>query len=130
MLSRYPLPFRAKWNKGTLFPLFTFSELGLCSLNEKLYLSNKKQCVMFFISLVYILFGEIKLQTKEIQSLQQYLRKLFKNDEITIKAPESKDAPAEVSVGKEFIGVIYRNFDEGELSYDFNMAILPEDLEE
>ena len=70
------------------------------------------------------------MQTKEIQSLQQYLRKLFKNDEITIKAPESKDAPAEVSVGKEFIGVIYRNFDEGELSYDFNMAILPEDLEE
>jgi len=70
------------------------------------------------------------LQTKEIQSLQQYLRKLFKNDEIIIKAPESTDSPAEVNIGKEFIGVIYRNFDEGELSYDFNMAILPEDLEE
>ena len=70
------------------------------------------------------------MQTKEIQSLQQYLRKLFKNDEIIIKAPESADSPAEVNIGKEFIGVIYRNFDEGELSYDFNMAILPEDLEE
>ncbi|MBR4931738.1 MAG: DUF3126 family protein, partial [Alphaproteobacteria bacterium] len=39
------------------------------------------------------------------------------------------DAPAEVYVGKEFIGVVYKNDDDGEISYDWNMSILPEDIE-
>ena len=31
-------------------------------------------------------------------------------------------------IGEEFIGVIYRDEDDGEVSYDFNMAILAYDL--
>ena len=51
-------------------------------------------------------------------------------DKIILTFPKDADSPAEVSIGQEFIGVIYRNFEEGEISYDFNMAILPEDLQE
>lgn len=69
------------------------------------------------------------MKAQEIQALQQHFRKTFGTDNITIKAGTSADSPAEVSVGDEFIGVLYRNFDEGEVSYDFNMAILPEDLD-
>ena len=32
-------------------------------------------------------------------------------------------------VGEEFIGVIYRDDEDGELSYNFTMAILDDDLD-
>ena len=70
------------------------------------------------------MFGE-----NEIESIQTYLQQLFWNPEILIKRGEGKDSPIEVFVGKEFIGVIYKNEDEGEISYDWNMSILPEDIE-
>ncbi len=70
------------------------------------------------------------MNTKETQRVQQYLRNVFGTERITLKEGSGKDAPVEVNVGGEFVGVIYRNFDEGELSYDFNMAILEEDLPE
>lgn len=73
---------------------------------------------------------EERLNTKEIQRVQQYLRNVFGTERISLKDGSGKDAPVEVHVGGEFIGVIYRNFEEGELSYDFNMAILDEDLPE
>jgi hypothetical protein len=40
------------------------------------------------------------------------------------------DGSVEVSLGQEFIGVIYRDVDEddGEVSYAFHMAILEMDL--
>ena len=65
----------------------------------------------------------------ELQRVESYLRKLFKNQDIAVKEPFSQDAPAEVSVGGEFIAVIYKNKDEQEISYDLNMSILPEDIE-
>lgn len=65
----------------------------------------------------------------EIEKIQTYLQQLFWNPEIFIKKGQGRDAPIEVFVGKEFIGVIYKNEDEGEISYDWNMSILPEDIE-
>ena len=70
------------------------------------------------------------LKKSEIQQVQTYFRKLFDNDSIFLKEGTGKDAPAEVSLGSQFIGVLYKNEDEGETSYDFNMSILSEDLEE
>ncbi|MBO5997966.1 MAG: DUF3126 family protein [Alphaproteobacteria bacterium] len=66
----------------------------------------------------------------EMQQVQTYFRKLFSNENFFLKEGTGKDAPAEVLLGGQFIGVVYKNEDEGEVSYDFNMAILPEDLEE
>ena len=70
------------------------------------------------------------LKKSEMQQVQTYIRKLFDNDNVFLKEGTGKDAPAEVLLGSQFIGVLYKNEDEGETSYDFNMSILSEDLEE
>lgn len=62
---------------------------------------------------------------QEIFRLQTYLQEKFNNPRLTLK--ERKDS-AEVMLGDEFIGTIYKDEDEGEVSYDFNMAILEMDL--
>jgi hypothetical protein len=43
--------------------------------------------------------------------------------------PQKKDS-GEVYIGDEFIGIIFRDEEDGELSYNFSMAILDFDLEE
>ena len=70
------------------------------------------------------------LKRSEMQQVQTYLRTLFDNDNIFLKEGTGNDAPAEVLLGSQFVGVLYKNEDEGETSYDFNMSILAEDLEE
>ncbi len=69
------------------------------------------------------------LSPEEMMKVQTYLQQLFWNPEITLQAGEGKDSPAEVFVGKEFIGVVYKNDDDGDISYDWNMSILQEDIE-
>lgn len=64
----------------------------------------------------------------EINRLQKYLREKFSNPKLTLaERKESKDS-LEVVLGDEFLGVIYKDEDEGDISYDFNMAILEMDL--
>ena len=68
------------------------------------------------------------MQRKESEMLQVYLRDKFKSDVIRVVARPKKDDSMEVYVGDEFMGVIFRDDDEGEISYSFNMAILDIDL--
>ena len=51
----------------------------------------------------------------EITRVQEYLRLTFANNRIKILQPKKPDAPIEVYLGDEFIGVLYRD-DEGEKS--------------
>lgn len=64
----------------------------------------------------------------ELAKLQMFLRKRFNDDNLTVKGRPNKDDSAEVYVGEEFVGVLFKDVDEGETSYDFNMAILEIDL--
>ena len=64
----------------------------------------------------------------EINRVQAYLRQIFDNSQITLQAPEKDTLPAEFYIADEFLGVIYRDVDEGEVSYALNMSILEEDL--
>lgn len=64
----------------------------------------------------------------EIARLQAYLRKTFGNEKVTVNPPAKKGQPVEVTLGEEFIGTLYRDEDEGEVSYTFSMSILEEDL--
>lgn len=59
--------------------------------------------------------------------VQNYMRQLFGNDRLMVKV-RPKDGSAEVMLGQEFIGVLFRDEEDGEISYSFNMAILEEDL--
>ena len=68
----------------------------------------------------------------EMKQIEKYLQKLFNNSSLFVNESNAKgnDAPAELVVAGQFAGVIYKNEDEGEISYDLNMSILPEDLQE
>jgi len=61
--------------------------------------------------------------------LEKYLRNLFRLDTITLIERPQPDS-VEVHVGGEFIGVIFKDEEDGETSYAFNMAILEMDLPE
>jgi hypothetical protein len=64
----------------------------------------------------------------EITRLQKYLQQKFSNPKlILVERKEARDS-LEVTLAGEFIGTIYKDEDEGEVSYDFNMAILEMDL--
>ena len=64
----------------------------------------------------------------EIQKLQKYLRDKFGNEYIRVTDRIKSETSVEVYIQDEFIGIIYRDDEEGEISYDFNMAILEMDL--
>ena len=65
---------------------------------------------------------------EELKKIERYLRRLFGNASIAVKARPRKDDSAEVYVGDEFVGVIFRDEEDEELSYNFQMAILEIDL--
>jgi len=64
----------------------------------------------------------------EMSKVEKYFQNKFSNPSLTLKEGNGKDAPAEVLLNGEFIGVVYKDEDEGEVSFDFNMSILSEDL--
>jgi len=67
---------------------------------------------------------------QEIAKLETYLRRLFRLDTISLLTRAQKDDSVEVHVGDEFIGLCFKDEDEGELSYHFQMTILDIDLPE
>lgn len=69
------------------------------------------------------------LDKEEIRKLENYLRKVFQLGSLGVRARPKKDDSAEVYIGDEFIGVIYRDVEDDELSWNFQMAILEIDLE-
>jgi hypothetical protein len=65
---------------------------------------------------------------EEIVKLERYLQRVFRSPALQVKQRPKKDDSAEVYVDDEFIGVLFRDEEEGETSYQFNMAILDYDL--
>jgi hypothetical protein len=65
---------------------------------------------------------------EEIVKLERYLQKVFRLPALQVKQRPQKDDSAEVYVDDEFIGVLFRDDDEGEIAYQFQMAILDFDL--
>jgi|TARA_B100000745_G_scaffold261229_1_gene185036 hypothetical protein len=70
------------------------------------------------------------MNPEEVRKLETYLKDKFRNEAINIKIRAKDKDSVEVQLGSEFLGVIYKVVDEGETSYDFNMAILDIDLED
>ena len=66
----------------------------------------------------------------EMARVQRYLREKFGNQHILLKERPQSDGSVEVYLSDEFIGVIYRDDEDGDISYDFNMSILAFDLPE
>ena len=69
------------------------------------------------------------MKAEELRKLDAYFKRVFSTPELQVKARPRKDDSAELYKDDEFLGVIYRDEDEGELSYNFSMAILDIDLD-
>lgn len=70
------------------------------------------------------------MDATEIAKLQTYLRRLFRLDTVDVMRRPKKDDSVEVNIGGEFVGVIFKDEEEGETSYHFEMCILEMDLPE
>jgi len=69
------------------------------------------------------------LDRREIVKLETYFRRRFNLPSMEVRQRPQKDDSAEVYIGDEFIGVVFRDDEEGDLSYNFTMAILDVDLD-
>ena len=69
------------------------------------------------------------MKPDELVKLTKYFQKVFSNGAITVKSRPQKKDSCELFVGEEFVGIIFRDEEDGELSYNFSMAILEMDLE-
>jgi len=67
---------------------------------------------------------------EELVKIQAYLRSKFDNGNIAVRPRTQTGDSIEVLINGEFIGLVYKDTDEGETSYDFNMSILDFDLPE
>ena len=69
------------------------------------------------------------MKRDEIIKLETYLKKTFQLQTIEVRQRPQKDDSAEVYIGDEFIGIIFRDDEDDDLSYQFQMAILDFDLQ-
>jgi hypothetical protein len=64
----------------------------------------------------------------DIARVQAYLRKTLGSDRIVIDPPKTRNAPVEVRSGREFLGTLHRDDEDGEVSFSLHITILEEDL--
>ena len=67
------------------------------------------------------------LKPDEIRKLDAYFKRAFQNPRLQVKARPRKDDSAEVYIGDEFLGIVFKDEDDGD--YNFSMAILDVDLD-
>ena len=70
------------------------------------------------------------MKKDELAKLQAYLKKTFGAQKLEVRPQPKKEDMAEVFINGEFVATLYREVDEGEVSYQFQMAILDVDLED
>jgi len=64
----------------------------------------------------------------EIAKLTKFLRAKFEMPAISVRKRPQKNDSAEVYIGEEFIGVLFVDDEDDDRSFQFQMAILEEDL--
>ena len=69
------------------------------------------------------------MNKSELDRVQSYLRRTFQNTTIRVVPRPRKADSAEVYIGEEFIGVLFLDDEDGDRSYNFQMAILEQDLD-
>ncbi len=68
------------------------------------------------------------ISSQDMSKLQAYLQKKLGNKALTLRSRGKATDSAEVLLEGEFIGTVYKDEEDGDTSYDFNMAILDIDL--
>ena len=65
---------------------------------------------------------------QELEKIKNYLNKIFNTDDFIVKKRKSIEDSCEVYLKEEFLGLIYKENEEGEEDYQFHMTILKDDL--
>jgi len=68
------------------------------------------------------------ISDNDIKKLEAYLKKTLGNPSLVVKRRERAKDSVELLLGGEFLGVIYKDEEDGETSFTLTMAILEEDL--
>jgi hypothetical protein len=71
---------------------------------------------------------ETAVDVQEVRKLDAYLKRVFGNQKLRVVPRPKKDDSAEVYIGEEFIGVLFVDDEDDDRSFQFQMAILEEDL--
>lgn len=67
------------------------------------------------------------MEKEETLRLEAYLKEKL-NPGIRLVGRAQTDDSVEVYLGAEFIAVVYKDVDEGEVAYQFQMTVLGEDI--
>lgn len=67
------------------------------------------------------------MEREEIERLQTYLKGKINSDMRLVARDKTSDS-VECYLGDEFVALVYKDVDEGETSYQFQMTVLSEDL--
>ena len=70
------------------------------------------------------------MTSEELTKLTRFFKRTFGNDTMAVKPRPRIADSAELYAGEEFLGIVTKIEDEGEVSYDLSMSILDFDLEE
>ena len=68
------------------------------------------------------------MKKDDIAKLEGYLRKTFGTKNLTVRARPKITDSAEVYIGEDFVATITEDKEDGELTYQLQMAILEMDL--
>lgn len=70
------------------------------------------------------------MSREEIVRLQGYLRRVFGTDALQVRMRERAKDSAEIYLRDEFLAVVSKDTEDGEVCYQVNMTILDVDLED
>jgi hypothetical protein len=68
------------------------------------------------------------MQPSDISRVEAYLRQTLGTDRIHIEAPKNRGGSVEIRAGREFLGTLHRDEEDGEVSFSLHITILEEDL--
>jgi hypothetical protein len=98
------------------------------TLRENVASSSSRQLVLKPRNLFFDRRPAVNVQ--EVRKLDAYLKRVFGNPKIRVVPRPKKDDSAEVYIGEEFIGVLFVDDEDDDRSFQFQMAILEDDLVE
>ena len=64
----------------------------------------------------------------EQKQIKEYLNKKFETNNFSVRKRKTIEDSFEIYLGDEFLGLIYKEDEDGEIAYQFHMTILNEDL--
>ena len=73
--------------------------------------------------------GTVLMKVSDTAKVQRYLRQRFSNHKLTLARRENKDDSADLMLEDEFIGVVFRDDEDGDTCYHVQITVLAEDLD-